>query len=215
MTPRQQKRIARLAELKTTALMLVVEHGIDGFSMHKLADRVGLTTGALYRYYDSRDELLVELQCDVLQGFLEYFDARLVAHQHSTALGELSCIITGFLSLAEVRPERFHLISHFSSQPQTIFDTEVVRPVFDEMKALLRLVASRIEAAQDAGDLSPGDPMRRTVVAWSMLQGITERKKLERFGEAAYLYEPLKQEALETLLRGFGATDLEDLCLIS
>lgn len=39
---------------------LVATHGLEGFSVSLLCDRVGLTKGALYAHYESKEELLYE-----------------------------------------------------------------------------------------------------------------------------------------------------------
>lgn len=39
---------------------LVATHGLEGYSVSLLCDRVGLTKGALYAHYESKEELLYE-----------------------------------------------------------------------------------------------------------------------------------------------------------
>ena len=54
-------------ELLDSALRLLSENGLDGFSLHKLARAVGLTVGALYRYFPSKGALIAALEDRVIE----------------------------------------------------------------------------------------------------------------------------------------------------
>lgn len=54
-------------QILTAAEKLVAEFGVQGFSMHKLADCAGVATGTLYRYFDDKNTLLAEVRFSVMQ----------------------------------------------------------------------------------------------------------------------------------------------------
>ncbi|MCZ7935252.1 TetR/AcrR family transcriptional regulator [Agrobacterium leguminum] len=69
-------------ELKTTrarilreAAVIVGSNGIAGLSMRVLAKRMGLTPGALYRYFPSKQEMLVSYWDDALRAVAERIEA--------------------------------------------------------------------------------------------------------------------------------------------
>ena len=51
---RVEKRLARIDHILETAMTVVAQEGIDGFSLHKLAAKLDLTVGAFYRYFPSK-----------------------------------------------------------------------------------------------------------------------------------------------------------------
>ena len=45
-------------ELRAAFVQLVVEHGVQGFSLHDVAEAAGISDRTLYRYYPNRDALI-------------------------------------------------------------------------------------------------------------------------------------------------------------
>ena len=50
----------RREEILDAALRLISEHGIEGTTVARIAEAVGLTPGALYRHFESRGALIYE-----------------------------------------------------------------------------------------------------------------------------------------------------------
>ena len=57
-TRRDRLRAATTEEITATARRLLVEQGPDAMSLRAIAREMGMTAPGLYRYYDSREELL-------------------------------------------------------------------------------------------------------------------------------------------------------------
>jgi len=51
--------IERKAQIVEATLRLVAEHGLAGASMSRIADTVGISNAALYRHFDSREDILI------------------------------------------------------------------------------------------------------------------------------------------------------------
>ncbi len=49
----------RKAQIVQATLRLVAEHGLAGASMSRIADAVGISNAALYRHFDSREDILI------------------------------------------------------------------------------------------------------------------------------------------------------------
>lgn len=73
---RQRETVARRrTEITAAALRLVAQHGLQGATMQRIADIVGLSTAALYRYFDSRDEILMAAYDRLADSVHEWIDA--------------------------------------------------------------------------------------------------------------------------------------------
>jgi AcrR family transcriptional regulator len=59
------------------ACHLYLEDGLDGFSMRKLAGAVGVTAPALYRYYDNKEAVLVDVVSEAYRRLAGYLYAAL------------------------------------------------------------------------------------------------------------------------------------------
>ena len=58
LTRRDRLRAATMEEISATARRLLVEQGPEAVSLRAIAREMGMTAPGLYRYYDSREELL-------------------------------------------------------------------------------------------------------------------------------------------------------------
>lgn len=71
--PRRQEE--RRADLVEAALVAVSEHGLRALSLTDVADKAGLTRGAILYYYEDLDALLVEAHRAGLERFCDRRDA--------------------------------------------------------------------------------------------------------------------------------------------
>src|SRR6266705_2277028 len=62
---RDRVRAATSQEIVQTARRLLVEQGIAAVSLRAIAREMGMTAPALYRYYDSHEELLRHVVADI------------------------------------------------------------------------------------------------------------------------------------------------------
>lgn len=63
-TRRERLRAALIDDIKATALAHLQAHGANGLSLRAVARDVGLSAPGMYRYFDSRDDLLTSLIAD-------------------------------------------------------------------------------------------------------------------------------------------------------
>lgn len=172
-TPAGKRRARRLAAIRDAALQLVVEDGLENFSVHKLADRVDLTAGALYRYYESRDEMLLAVELEVRSFFEAYFNAALAALVGAPILEQLVFALRGYAALAELQPQRFALHA-LGFHPWALASSD----------GMLQRLSELIEQAMREGQLrEPGDAMRRAVVGWSSVHGLVQHPGTRATGD--------------------------------
>src|ERR671913_1960482 len=61
LSRRDRVRAATVTEIKDTARRILVAEGVDGLSLRAIAREMGMTAPALYRYFPSREDLVVHL----------------------------------------------------------------------------------------------------------------------------------------------------------
>ncbi len=66
----------RKAELLAAALAVFAELGFERATLQDVADRAGVTKGALYHYFDSKNELFIELVRARVHDLVAALDAR-------------------------------------------------------------------------------------------------------------------------------------------
>jgi AcrR family transcriptional regulator len=65
LSRRDRVRAATTQEIKQTARRILIEQGPDAVSLRAIAREMGMTAPALYRYFDSREELIKAVCCDI------------------------------------------------------------------------------------------------------------------------------------------------------
>jgi AcrR family transcriptional regulator len=87
----------RCASIREAARDLLAREGIGGFTMERVADEAGYARTAIYRFFPSKRELLVDLALESLEVRLELyrraasFDAR--SRERMVAFGEVTCLL--------------------------------------------------------------------------------------------------------------------------
>lgn len=66
MRTKDQHKASRIRKM---AIRMIVEEGFDGFSMKKLADRADISPSTIYIYFDSKEDLLIQLFDEVVGDF--------------------------------------------------------------------------------------------------------------------------------------------------
>src|SRR5262245_42113156 len=63
------------SDLLTAAAQLFARRGFSEVAIADIARAAGVATGTFYRYFPSKDEVMVRLRCDVLDELLALMDA--------------------------------------------------------------------------------------------------------------------------------------------
>ncbi|MDN3582742.1 TetR/AcrR family transcriptional regulator [Mucilaginibacter flavus] len=58
--------------IRRKAIEMIVEQGLDGFGVNKLAKAAGVSPATIYIYYKDKDDLIVQLGMEVASHMMEY-----------------------------------------------------------------------------------------------------------------------------------------------
>ena len=122
--------------IERAALRLFVEKGVDGASIRDIAQAVGLSDGALYRHYASKEDLVWHLFAEAFEGFAREL-ARLAGAETGTRR-KIAAMVRGFCTLFDRDSLLFRfllLVQHEQLDrvgPEIANPVEVVRAVIAE-----------------------------------------------------------------------------------
>lgn len=222
LSPARRQSWQRRAErILAEASQLIVDDGLDDFSLHRLSGRLGYSVGALYRYFPSRDALLAELQRRAIARFTEELElathaCELRAAQGGAAtpgwseavviaLARLRTAAALVLRQAEEAPVDFMLLSLSIGHPRAVLGDDAARTVLATAGALAMFVMELFETAAKVGALHAGDAQRRALAFAGALHGVLQLRKLGRLAPALIDTKGLASETIDALLRGWGA----------
>ncbi|MBK8259226.1 MAG: TetR/AcrR family transcriptional regulator [Polyangiaceae bacterium] len=207
-----KRRADRVEGILDTAMNILATEGEGALTMGRLAKDEGLVAAALYRYFPSKDAILVALQKRALLDLssrlkLERarWEERLARHEKPVrALGALIAAGRFYLGLRDAAPETWSLIALLLGDPRPLLSAPDAAANAPLATALLGELSSLLNDGVRADALSPGDSFNRAIVMWASLQGLGQLEKLRRVA-------PLPENALlseltiKTILLGFGA----------
>ena len=95
-------------DLITAALRLFAEKGIKATTVRDIAHEAGVTEGALYRHFDSKEHLAQGLFAECARMFHQHLNAALdgVTGAHD----QLCALVAGFFGFAETNPAAYEYV---------------------------------------------------------------------------------------------------------
>ncbi|MEM1414922.1 MAG: helix-turn-helix domain-containing protein [Myxococcota bacterium] len=213
---REDRREATRQRILDAAMRLLAEGGWEGLTIAKLASELDYAVGALYRYFDGKDAILMSLQGRVVERMiadmkraLKAADALIADHPEAEAEDAALLRVRAALGVYETlplrRPTDFKLLAFTLGEPRELVDEKRLDPgKLPPFRMLLAGMGAQLIAAASVGALRRGDTARRAIRLWGAMQGVLQLGKLGRF--EGTLSDPLlAEELVEDLLAGFGA----------
>ncbi|MCK6545163.1 TetR/AcrR family transcriptional regulator [Myxococcota bacterium] len=205
----ESPRVAKKRQVKTegivdAAIRLVEAGGLESLTIHKLAAELELTAGALYRYFPSMDALHAELQRRIIR---EYHDALapLLDGDPADPLAGLFVAAEHYTTYFLAHRGRLAVIAQSLADPRRLLSDEAFEHVVSAVVPVLDHIRAMLDQARKDRDLSTGDAAERTMIYWSLLQGLMQLHKMDRLGLSAARHEELVTAGVRTLLTGWGA----------
>jgi AcrR family transcriptional regulator len=107
---RERLRAQTTQEIKSIALKLMAEGGPDAISLRAIAREMGMTAGAIYGYYPTRDDLITTLIIDVYTSLVDTVEAARDARLADDAAGRILAWAEAFREWSIANREGFRLI---------------------------------------------------------------------------------------------------------
>lgn len=190
--------------LVDAALGLIEEKGPTGFTLSEAAKKAGVTPAAVYRHFQGREDLLIEV---ARQGYEIFGDLMDYAYESGQPSASASFSATGRAYLAFARKHPGHYMAMFESGLSLNSNAELAR-VAGRASGILE------RAAQDLLQRLPAD--RRPPAAmfsahiWAMSHGVVELYARGNPGaRTPFSPEDLLESGIGIYLRGLGLLPLD------
>lgn len=149
-TRRDRPRADTEREIRQQARRLLVEQGREAVTLRAIARELGITAPALYRYYDSREDLLRRVIDDICVDLGAELTADLTRIDEHDAVGGVLAVCRGFRRWALNHPQEFTLVfasPHDSAtcEPDATTGT-MMRPAKDQFGRIFLNMAGKLLA---------------------------------------------------------------------
>lgn len=149
-----------------SACDLYLKEGLDGLSMRKLAREVGVTAPALYRYYESKEHVLVDV---VREAYREFSSFLYQALEGRTPEERLRRAGEGYLDFALTHPRWYRMVY---ISPEQLGVTQVPEELEAQGCAIHQFWVDRLRECMDAGLLREDDPAQVGLTMWAHFHGM-------------------------------------------
>jgi AcrR family transcriptional regulator len=183
------------------ACELYLQGGAEGFSMRKLAGRLGVTAPALYRHFESREKVLLEVVLTAYKKMSEYLYRAL---EGKTAGERFRLAGESYLRFALENPRLYDVL--FAPPDRMGWDRLPVE-IENQACAVGQFWNDRVRECMDAGILRRGDPEDISVTLWAHAHGLLTLylRGVLRIEEAGF--RELYLSSSRRLLAGLATTE--------
>lgn len=203
-TPRALRREQASERILDAAERILGSEGLEALTMQRLASELGLTVGAAYRYFPSKEAIVAALQRRVLVALSDDL-AGALALAIDDPLERIAVVARLYTTLAARRPLHAGLISRMMGDPANLVDAESGAANTRVALEIGAIGVRELAAAREAGALAAGSDVERTLALFAALTGTVQTRKLERWGIPGLSADALASEVLRALLVGWGA----------
>jgi AcrR family transcriptional regulator len=181
--------------ISAAAQELFLQEGLDGFSMRKVAEMVGVSAPAIYRHYKNKDELLNEVVTEALKILETYLKPALDA---GTPLGRLEQLVERFLAFAAEQPQTFECAFMVRTQSIDELPEELARHNW----STFQLAVEQVSQCMADGVFKEGDPVETAIMLWAEAHGLITLFKMHRFGPDEEMFQDIYRRCIARLFDG-------------
>jgi AcrR family transcriptional regulator len=180
-------------EILLAAREVLLERGAADLSLREIARRAGFTPGALYKYFDSKDDLVKALADSAMGALLEALagvPSELPPDERAVEIG------LAYLEFARHNPEDVAIV--------TMHESVAVGPHSREHEQLEETVLGVFREGAAAGVFSmpePDDAEFMTYGAWALAQGLATLEQRQR-PETAKRLRARQRRLLQAFVNG-------------
>ncbi|HXQ42900.1 MAG TPA: TetR/AcrR family transcriptional regulator [Candidatus Udaeobacter sp.] len=181
---------ATKARIEAAALSLFVEQGVDATGIRDISQAVGLSDGALYRHFRSKDELVWRLFREGFAGFAAELER--LASTERRAPHQVEAMVRGLCALYDADSLLFRfllLVQHRQLQR--------VKPGMANPVESVRAVIAR---GMKQGEIASGDPDLATAMVMGLVLQTATFKVYGRISRPMTALAPALAEACRRVL---------------
>lgn len=150
----------------SNACELYLSDGLDGFSMRKLANSLGVTAPALYRHYPAKEAVLRDVVVEAFKVFGSYLYRAL---EGRTPQERLRLTGEAYVAFALEHP-RFYEVIHVS--PRVLGVADFPQEVSGQACATCQFLVDRVRECMETDVLKSDDPELVATTIWTFSHGL-------------------------------------------
>lgn len=203
---RSTDREARRVQIAQAAERVFLDRGIGATTMEQIARAAGISKGGLYRFYETKDELFLDIARRALDELVDRLEAVEADEARSSGYEWVSQNLQAYFEYAIERPDRFRVaLSWIAAEYSVASET----PGFERYRAVLARAFDfgyrALERGKADGSVRPDLDVPSTLLnMWGSTTGVLmmlfNRRELERRIPFEADFEAMLRECSSTML---------------
>ena len=178
----EEAKAASIGKIKNAGLRLFSTKGLADTSIIQIAEAAGISTGLMYHYYKSKEDLYAELVKESITGANTVICK--IAEWETAPRNKVDRLLEEMLKQIE---EDEYAAYHYVFMLQVMLNKNVpsqVKPFLDEAYLPFEIMNRIIAEGQQTGDVRPGDPQALSTLFFSTITGLCAYKLMMKEGFA-------------------------------
>ena len=223
---RERTRIARRQQFLQAALDIVANEGIGPLTMQRVSDATDTSTGAVYRYFPTKNSLFAAMQAESIERLIASYSESLARldstieaadiDDRTRALTRVAFSPLWFISCSTTLPQEFRLLQMLMFDMREYVGIEEGLRVLPIGLVLLEAIGTALDEAADLGALDQAQTSLERVICWGVaLAALVEASRLSPYdaellgagaaGGDVFTGDHLTRSLSMSLLLGWGA----------
>jgi AcrR family transcriptional regulator len=191
----------RRQDILEAAKALLRESGYAGFGMRALAKRAGVSSGALYLYFHTKEEIFLTLYAERIDRMRS--DALRAADEAESLEDLIRTFAGGYLEFYRELGRHLNLIALLADQKAVAeVPEELVTYLRAQVVTIFTEVGRRIEELARTEGRAVIDPAITVPFLWSTLGGLADSYTGARSSAQPFSWDAMVDFAAKTLVRG-------------
>lgn len=174
---REREKELRKNQILDAAKTLLLERGLKGTSVQRIAKKAELGVATIYAYYQNKEDLFSALQQEGLRLLQQGIQK---AYQEGKTPGDkIKKMAQAYYFFSQFHKDYFDIINYFLSQPGVMFDPEIKLELDHLGNTILSQVEKALQEGIDQKCFQRVEVKKSALQLWGMLHGLLLFRKMK------------------------------------
>ena len=170
MNQRERQKDSRRKQIQETSLDLFVRHGFTGTSTREISRKIGISSGLMFHYYETKEQLYIahlETALDGIHMMEEFLQMPIPPLQ---AFRQLADAVLSYFAVSPMTAKVFLLAKQAMYAD---YLTDKMKAVIGQMDIIEKMIPV-IQDGQQDGDIKHGNPRTLALCFFSAIESVAE-----------------------------------------
>jgi AcrR family transcriptional regulator len=172
---REKQRLERRQQILNCSLDMIISRGFEAMKIRDIANRLNISTGLFFNYFESKEQVYEELVKIGLSGPAGVLEMNVLDIAPMALFEKMAEAVLGALKADAFTGKMFLLMSQAMQREAVSEKVKQLLEGFDPVTPLLPI----LQKGQALGQIKQGDPIALIMTFWGAVQGVAQNYALD------------------------------------